>query len=136
MIHEVISAEDLGGAHVHTHVSGVSDHFAVNEKHALQLTRDIVSNLNNKSFLEENSKTAIDSEEPLYDMEDLNGIISTDLTKPYDMRLVLSRVLDGSKFHEFKEKWFGDTLVTGFGRLYGNSVGIVANNGVLFGESA
>jgi len=75
------------------------------------------------------------SEEPLFNMEELNGIISTDLNKPYDMRKVLSRVLDGSKFHEFKEK-YGSSLITGFGRLYGHQVGVVANNGVLFTESA
>lgn len=118
-INETISAEDLGGAHVHTAISGVSDHFARNEIHALTLTRDIISNLGHKSFLQENSHNVVASEEPLFDQAELNGILSTDLTKSYDMKKVLARVLDGSKFHEFKEK-FGDSLITGYGRLYGH----------------
>ena len=133
---EEINAEDLGGATVHSERSGVTDHFAVNEKHALKLARDIVSNLNTKSYLEENSHNRIASEEPLYDPEELNGILTTNFNRQsIDVKKVLARVLDGSKFHEFKEK-FGSTLVTGFGRLYGYPVGIVANNGVLFSESA
>jgi len=134
-INETISAEDLGGAHVHSAVSGVSDHFARNEIHALSLTRDIVSNLGHKSYLKENSHGVVASEEPLFDQEELNGIMSTDLTKGYDMKKVLARILDGSKFHEFKEK-YGESLLTGYGRLYGHQVGVVANNGVLFPESA
>ncbi|CAI2362752.1 unnamed protein product [Moneuplotes crassus] len=133
---EEINAEDLGGATVHSEMSGVTDHFAVNEKHALKLARDIVSNLETKSYLEENSHGRIQSEEPLYDPEELNGILTTNFNRQnVDVKKVLARVLDGSKFHEFKEK-FGNTLVTGFGRLYGYQVGIVANNGVLFSESA
>ena len=131
---EVVSAEDLGGANVHCSMSGVTDHFATNEKHALSLARDIL-NMNHKSFLTENSHSAVEPEEPLYDVEELNGIISVDLKKPFDMKKVLARILDGSKFHEFKEQ-YGDTLLTGFGRLYGHQVGIVANNGILFSESA
>jgi len=131
----VISAEDLGGAHVHTSISGVSDHFARNEFHALQLAWDIVSNLNHWSYLQENSWNRVLPEEPLFDPAELNGIISTDLNKPYDMKKVLARILDGSKFHEFKEK-YGSSLITGYGRLYGHEVGILANNGVLFTESA
>lgn len=133
---EIINAEELGGATVHSEKSGVTDHFAVNEKHALKLARDIVCNLNTKSYLEENSHNRITSEEPIYDAEELNGILTTNFNKQnIDVKKVLARVLDGSKFHEFKEK-FGPSLVTGFGRLYGYPVGVVANNGVLFSESA
>jgi 3-methylcrotonyl-CoA carboxylase beta subunit len=133
---EIINSEDLGGATVHSERSGVTDHFAVNEKHGLKLARDIISNLNVKSYLEENSHNRIDSEEPIYDQEELNGILTTNFHRQsIDVKKVLARVLDGSKFHEFKEK-YGSTLVTGFGRLYGYPVGIVANNGVLFSESA
>ena len=133
---EEINAEDLGGATVHSERSGVTDHFAVNEEHGLKLARDIVSNLNVKSYLQENSHNRIESEEPLFDPEELNGILTVDFNKQsVDVKKVLARVLDGSKFHEFKEK-YGSTLVCGYGRLYGYPVGIVANNGVLFSESA
>lgn len=133
---EIIDAEDLGGATVHSERSGVTDHFAVNEEHALKLTRDIIANLNVKSYLEENSHNRIETEEPLFDQDELNGILTTDFNRQsVDVKKVLARILDGSKFHEFKER-FGSTLVCGYGRLYGYPVGIVANNGVLFSESA
>lgn len=133
---EEVSAEELGGATLHSERSGVTDHFAINEEHGLKLVRDIVGNLSTKSFLKENSHNRVDSEEPLFDQEELNGILTTDFTKQsVDVKKVLARVLDGSKFHEFKEK-FGNTLVCGYGRIYGYPVGIVANNGVLFSESA
>jgi 3-methylcrotonyl-CoA carboxylase beta subunit len=133
---EVIEAEDLGGATVHSEKSGVTDHFAINETHGLKLARDIVANLNTKSFLEENSHNRIESEEPIFDPEELNGILTVDFNRQsIDVKKVLARILDGSKFHEFKEK-YGSTLICGYGRLYGYPVGIVANNGVLFSESA
>ena len=133
---EIINAEDLGGATVHSERSGVTDHFAVNEEHALKITRDIVANLSVKSYLEENSHNRISSEEPLFSQDELNGILTVDFNKQsVDVKKILARILDGSKFHEFKEK-FGSSLVCGYGRLYGYPVGIVANNGVLFSESA
>lgn len=133
---EIINAEDLGGATVHSERSGVTDHFAINEEHALKITRDIVANLSVKSYLEENSHNRIESEEPLFSQDELNGILTVDFNRQsVDVKKILARILDGSKFHEFKEK-FGSSLVCGYGRLYGYPVGIVANNGVLFSESA
>lgn len=132
---EVVSAEELGGATLHSEESGVSDHIALNETHACQLTRSIVSNLGVKSYYMENSHNKVRVEAPLFEQDELNGIISVDHKRNFSMRDVLGRVLDGSKFHEFKER-YGKTLITGFGHLYGHPVGIVANNGVLFSESA
>ncbi len=129
---EVVSAEDLGGAKVHCAKSGVTDHFAENDEHALELGRNIVANLNRRP------KTQVERfpvEEPLYAAEELYGIIPKDSRKPYDVREVLARILDGSKFHEFK-RLYGSTLVCGFARIHGFPVGIIANNGVLFSESA
>jgi len=99
------------------------------------LARSIISNIGTKSFYKENSHNLIRTEEPLFDSDELNGIISVDHKRNFSMRDVLGRVLDGSRFHEFKEL-YGKTLITGFGHLYGHPVGIVANNGVLFSESA
>eukprot|EP00211_Chloroparvula_japonica_P001054 CAMPEP_0119121708 /NCGR_PEP_ID=MMETSP1310-20130426/2211_1 /TAXON_ID=464262 /ORGANISM="Genus nov. species nov., Strain RCC2339" /LENGTH=563 /DNA_ID=CAMNT_0007111285 /DNA_START=23 /DNA_END=1711 /DNA_ORIENTATION=- len=129
---EEVTAEELGGAELHCARSGVTDHFAENDLHALALARRVVSNLNTEKRVDAELHPI---EEPLYDMEDLHGIVPTNLQKQYDVRLVLSRVLDGSRFDEFKAK-YGPTLVTGFGRIHGFPVGIVANNGILKPESA
>ncbi|NMG74465.1 carboxyl transferase domain-containing protein [Aromatoleum diolicum] len=129
---EVVTAEDLGGGDVHTRVSGVADHLAENDAHALYIARRIVSNLNRVKPV--GMQLGV-GEEPLYDPEELYGIIPNDSRKPYDVREVIARVVDGSRFDEFKPR-YGTTLVTGFAQLYGYPVGIVANNGILFGESA
>lgn len=129
---EEVSAEDLGGADVHCKQSGVTDHYANNDEEALEIARSILENLNRKpkTFL------ATDPiEEPLYDAEELLGIIPQDTRKPYDVREVIARLVDGSRFHEFKPL-YGTTLVTGFARIYGQPIGILANNGILFSESA
>lgn len=126
---EVVSAEDLGGGDVHTRVSGVADHLAENDSHALHIARCIANTL------PEQEQPVLDYEEPLYPQDDLYGIIPNDTRKPYDVREVIARLVDGSRFDEFKPR-YGTTLVTGFARLYGMPVGIIANNGILFGESA
>ena len=129
---EVVSAEDLGGAELHTRESGVADHFAEDEPEALRMVRNVVENLNI------NPKQRLDveiAEEPHHDIEDLMGIIPDDNRTPYDVREVISRIVDGSRFHEFKQK-YGNTLVCGFARIHGYPVGIVANNGILFSESS
>ena len=129
---EEVSAQDLGGAEVHTQVSGVADYLADNDDHAIQLCRTIVSTLNIVKSLPQDRATP---EAPAYDPEELYGIISADVRRPYDVREVIARIVDGSRFDEFKAR-YGTTLVTGFARLDGFLVGIVANNGVLFSESA
>ncbi len=129
---EVVTAEDLGGGDVHTRISGVADHLAENDAHALFIARRIVANFNRRR---PETVTLEASEEPLYDPQELYGVIPQDTRKPYDVREVIARVVDGSRFDEFKAR-YGTTLVTGFARLYGMPVGIVANNGILFGESA
>ena len=129
---EVVTAEDLGGGDVHTRISGVADHLAENDAHALYIARRIVANLNRVKEVRMNLGGG---EEPLYDPEEIYGIIPSDTRKPYDVREVIARVVDGSRFDEFKAR-YGTTLVTGFAQLYGYPVGIVANNGILFGESA
>lgn len=129
---EIVSAEDLGGGDVHTRISGVADHLAESDAHALYLARRIVANLNRVKPV---SLALGDGEQPLYDPEELYGIIPSDTRKPYDVREVIARVVDGSRFDEFKPR-YGATLVTGFAQLHGYPVGIVANNGILFGESA
>lgn len=129
---EEVSAEDLGGGAMHSRVSGVTDHLAENDEHALMICRDIVANL---GILE---KTAFDEspiEDPLWDSSEIAGIIPPDPRQPYDVRDVVARLVDGSRFHEFKRE-YGATLVTGFARWMGMPVGILANNGVLFSESA
>lgn len=129
---EIVSAEDLGGADVHCRTSGVSDHYAQNDEHAIQIARNIVENLNRpKRF--ELERTA--SEEPYYNPDELYGVVSNDLRKPFDAREVIARIVDGSRFHEFKEL-YGATLVCGFARIMGYPVGIISNNGVLFPESS
>lgn len=129
---EEVDAQTLGGGVVHSEVSGVTDHLAEDDEHALQIARDIVSNLNRRQQM---AIAREQIEEPLYPASDLYGIIPSDPRQQYDVREVLARVLDGSRFHEFKRN-YGATLVCGYGRLYGYPVGIVANNGVLFSESA
>ncbi len=130
---EIVSAEDLGGADVHCRTSGVTDHFANNDEHALQLARRIVTNLNRSK--EPTLSLAAEYDEPLYSADELKGIVPCDLTKTFDIRQVIARIVDGSRFDEFK-KLYGTTLVTGFAQMYGMPVGIVANNGILFSESA
>ena len=129
---EVVSAEDLGGGDVHTRLSGVADYLAEDDAHALALARRAVGNLNI-----EKPKTVAwqSSEEPAYDPAEILGVVPTDLRQPYDIREVIARLVDGSWFDEFKPR-FGETLVTGFAHVKGCSVGIIANNGVLFSESA
>lgn len=129
---EVVTGEELGGADVHCRTSGVTDHYANNDLHALEITRRIVANLN---YSKQPSVAQFPIEEPLYDPSELGGLIPVDARKPFDVRNVIARIVDGSKFDEFK-KFYGTTIVTGFARLYGNPVGIVANNGILFSESA
>ncbi|MCL9682537.1 carboxyl transferase domain-containing protein [Legionella maioricensis] len=129
---EVISAEELGGAEVHCRHSGVADHYAEHDAHALHLARVAVSNLNRKKI---DPLHRIETVEPLYDSKELNGIIPTDLRKPFDIREIIARIVDGSEFDEFKAL-YGTTVVCGFARLYGYPIGIIANNGILFSESA
>ncbi|MCE3046060.1 carboxyl transferase domain-containing protein [Legionella sp. 16cNR16C] len=129
---EIISAEELGGAEVHCRQSGVADHYADNDAHALHLARVAISHLNRQKPRVLQRRESI---EPLYDSSELNGIIPTDLRKPFDIREIIARIVDGSEFDEFKAL-FGTTLICGFAHLYGYPVGIVANNGILFGESA
>ncbi|MDX1658480.1 MAG: carboxyl transferase domain-containing protein [Nitriliruptorales bacterium] len=129
---EEVSAEELGGGDLHARTSGVVDHLAADDRHALQLARDAVANLN---WTKNVPLDVADAEEPKYDPSEMYGIVPTDVRQPYDVREVIARVVDGSRFHEFKPL-YGDTLVTGFARIHGYPVGIVANNGILFSESA
>ena len=129
---EIVSAEELGGADVHTRISGVADHFAQNDHHALAIARQIVGRLNRVKSLMLDVALPRD---PLFPPDELYGVINADIKKPYDVREVIARVVDGSDFDEFKAR-YGTTLITGFARLWGYPVGIVANNGVLFSESA
>jgi acetyl-CoA carboxylase carboxyltransferase component len=129
---EEVTAEELGGADVHTRLSGVADYLAEDDDHALHLVRTIVATLNTSKSL---PADVTSPEDPLYDASEIYGIVNTDTRKPYEVREIIARVVDGSRFDEFKER-YGATLVTGFARLQGFLVGIVANNGVLFSESA
>ena len=129
---EVVSAEELGGGDLHARTSGVSDHLAADDNAALHQARQIVSNLNKVKNIPVKMKKTV---EPLYDQDSIYGIIPADSKKPYDVREVIARIVDGSEFDEFK-KLYGTTLVTGFAHIHGHPVGIVANNGVLFSESA
>jgi len=129
---EVVSAEDLGGGDLHARTSGVVDHLAADDRHALHLAREAVANLN---WTKQVPVDVTEPEDPKYDPAELYGLVPTDLKQPYDVREVIARVVDGSRFHEFKPL-YGDTLVTGFARIHGYPVGIVANNGILFSESA
>jgi 3-methylcrotonyl-CoA carboxylase beta subunit len=129
-IGEIVTAEELGGAYVHCTVSGVSDHLAKNEQEAMLKARDIVASLGRPPM-----PALPEYEEPLFDPKELRGVLPFDAKQPIDVRMVLARILDASAFHEFKES-YGTTLVCGFGKIMGQQVGIVANNGILFSESA
>jgi 3-methylcrotonyl-CoA carboxylase beta subunit len=129
---EVVSAEDLGGGDVHARTSGVVDHLARDDAHALSIARDIVANLNRDKNLPVKTRESI---APLYAPEEIAGVIPADVRQPYDIREIIARIVDGSEFEEFK-KLYGETLVCGFAHIHGFPVGIVANNGVLFSESA
>jgi 3-methylcrotonyl-CoA carboxylase beta subunit/propionyl-CoA carboxylase len=129
---EDVTAEELGGADVHTRISGVADYLAEDDPHALQLARTIVSTLNTRKDVPGDIAAP---EDPAYAPDEIYGIVPSDVRKPYDVREVIARLVDGSRFDEFKER-YAPTIVTGFARLHGFLVGIVANNGVLFSESA
>jgi 3-methylcrotonyl-CoA carboxylase beta subunit len=129
---EIVSAEDLGGGDVHTRLSGVADHLAQNDLHALSLARASVANLNAKKVVGQALRTP---EPPRFPAEELYGVIPTDTRKPFDVREIIARIVDASAFDEFKAR-FGSTLVCGFAHIEGMPVGIVANNGILFSESA
>lgn len=129
---EEISAEDLGGADLHCGKSGVTDHYAIDDTHALHLARRVVRTLNRVKVPQTSVREV---KEPLFDAQDLYGIVGDNLKKTYDVREVIARIVDGSEFDEFKAM-YGDTLVCGFARLYGYPVGVIGNNGVLFSESA
>jgi 3-methylcrotonyl-CoA carboxylase beta subunit len=129
---EIVNAEELGGADVHTRISGVADHLAQNDHHALAIARQIVGRLNRVKAL---TLDVAAPRDPLFPSDEIYGVINADIKKPYDVREVIARLVDGSDFDEFKAR-YGTTLVTGFARLWGYPVGIVANNGVLFSESA
>jgi 3-methylcrotonyl-CoA carboxylase beta subunit len=129
---EEVSAEELGGANVHTRTSGVADHLAENDEHAAAIVRQIIANLNEEKRV---PWTLEEPEEPLYDAEEIYGIVPQDPRQTYDVREVIARIVDGSRMHEFKPL-YGETLVCGFARIMGNPVGILANNGILFSESS
>jgi 3-methylcrotonyl-CoA carboxylase beta subunit len=129
---EVVDAETLGGADVHTSISGVADHYAENDAHALSIARDIVAHLNRKKDMPLALRAPV---EPKYPAEELYGVIPQDTRRPFDIREVIARIVDDSEFHEFKAR-YGKTLVCGFAHIHGYPVGIIANNGILFAESA
>src|SRR3546814_8529542 len=129
---EVVSAEDLGGAEVHTRTSGVADHYAENDTHALAIARRIVATLNRPKAPPLDLRAPA---EPHYDPEELYGLIPGDLRRPYDVREVIARLVHGSELHEFKAL-YGQTLICGFAHLWGYPIGLLANNGILFSESA
>ncbi len=131
-IGEIVSSEDLGGGDVHTRLSGVADHLAQNDAHALALARQAIASLNHRKDVAQALRPPVP---PLYDAKELYGVIPADTRKPYDVHEVIARIVDGSEFHEFKAR-FGATLVCGFAHIEGMPVGIIANNGVLFSESA
>jgi acetyl-CoA carboxylase carboxyltransferase component len=129
---EVVTAEELGGGDVHTRVSGVADYLAENDAHAIELTRSIVATLNTVKDPPGDREAP---EDPAYDPREIYGVLPRDVRRPYDVREVIARLVDGSRFDEFKAR-YGTTLVCGFARLSGFLIGIVANNGILFSESA
>ncbi|MCX7974592.1 MAG: methylcrotonoyl-CoA carboxylase, partial [Candidatus Aminicenantes bacterium] len=129
---EEVTDEELGGADVHCRISGVSDYYALNDDHALQIARNIVETLDPPRKFE---LAMAEPEDPYYDPEEIYGLVPKDLRKPYDIREVIARLVDGSRFQEFKEL-YGPTIVCGFARIMGYPVGILANNGVLFSQSA
>jgi len=129
---EIVTAEELGGGDVHSRTSGVTDHLAENDEHALEMTRSVLAHLNRPA------PTACERhpiEEPLYDPKEIAGILPSDLRHPFEVREIIARLVDGSRFHEFKAL-YGTTLVCGFAHIWGYPVGIIANNGILFSESA
>ncbi|HAO42095.1 MAG TPA: methylcrotonoyl-CoA carboxylase, partial [Afipia sp.] len=127
---EVVTAEELGGADVHSRHSGVTDHYAQNDSHAIGIARRIVGNLNPAT----SSATGLRApRDPLFDREDIYGVVPADARKPFDVREIIARIVDGSEFEEFK-KLYGTTLVCGFAHIWGYPVGIIANNGILFSE--
>ncbi len=129
---EVVTEEELGGAEVHCRISGVADHYALNDEHAIEMTRNIIENIiSPKKY----SLERMEPRDPAYDPRELYGIVPKDLKKSFDMREVIARIVDGSEFHEFKEL-YGPTLVCGFARIMGYPIGVLANNGVLFSESS
>ena len=134
---EVVTSEDLGGGDVHTRLSGVADHLANNDTHALGIARDIVKNLASNQQLAgvNTAQSATEIIAPKFPTEELYGVIPTDTRKPFDVREIIARIVDGSEFDEFKAR-FGNTLITGFAKIEGMPVGIIANNGILFSESA
>jgi 3-methylcrotonyl-CoA carboxylase beta subunit len=129
---EVVTAEDLGGGDVHTRLSGVADHLAVNDMHALALARNVAKNLNKNKPYRHDGATPV---APKYEAKELYGVIPVDTRKPFDVREIIARIVDGSDFDEFKAR-YGNTLVCGFAHIEGMPVGIIANNGILFSESA
>jgi 3-methylcrotonyl-CoA carboxylase beta subunit len=129
---EVVSAEDLGGADVHARQSGVADHYATDDVHALAIARRIVGTFNTRRNVDIDLAEPV---EPRYDAADLDAIVPTDLKKQYDIREVIARLVDGSEFDEFK-RLYGTTLITGFARIHGIPVAILGNNGILYSESA
>ncbi len=129
---EIVTAEELGGADVHSRISGVTDHYALNDAHALARARRIVANLNRRKPLQVRLAA---TREPLYPADEIYGAVNADLRRPYDVREVIARIVDGSEFDEFKQL-YGATLVCGFAHIHGYPVGIIANNGILFSESA
>jgi 3-methylcrotonyl-CoA carboxylase beta subunit len=129
---EVVTAEELGGAEVHTRISGVADHYALNDAHALSLVQRIVANLNYRKDAQIEMR---DPCEPLYPADEMYGVIPADVRKPYDVRELVARIVDGSELDEFKQN-YGTTLVTGFAHVHGYPVAILANNGILFSESS
>ncbi|MFP8834915.1 carboxyl transferase domain-containing protein [Hydrogenophaga sp. XSHU_21] len=131
-IGEIVTAEDLGGGDVHTRLSGVADHLAQNDAHAIALARQAVATLNHRK---EVTQALREPRAPLFAADEIYGVIPSDVRKPYDVREIIARIVDGSEFHEFKAR-FGSTLVCGFAHIEGMPIGIVANNGVLFSESA
>ncbi|XP_047508464.1 probable methylcrotonoyl-CoA carboxylase beta chain, mitochondrial [Pieris napi] len=131
---ETVSSEDLGGADLHCRQSGVTDHFALDDEHSLCLARNVVANLNwNNDQKARIYPTNVD--EPIHDIDDLHGIVGANIQRPFDIREVIARVVDGSRFHEFKQL-YGETLVCGFASIYGHPVGVIGNNGVLQSEAA
>ncbi|MFE1663266.1 carboxyl transferase domain-containing protein [Microbacterium sp. P02] len=131
-IGEIVTAEELGGGELHARRSGVVDHLAEDDEHALEIVRDIVATL---PLPPVPAWEVVPAVEPLSVVDELYGVVPVDVNQPYDVRAVIARLVDGSDLHEFKRE-YGDTLVTGFARIHGHPVGIIANNGVLFGESA
>ena len=131
-IGEIVTAEELGGADLHSRESGVTDHYALNDEHALTIARRIMANLNTTK---QHGLSTRAPEPPLYDPAEIGGIVPSDVRQPYEVREVIARIVDGSRFHEFKQL-YGTTLVCGFAHVHGLPVGILANNGILFSESS